>query len=178
MALGSSTRRYLSHRALESGQPTWLTSCTATPDYCGQPPIDWRLPRASPGMIGRDASGRFVLGPGWGELSSARGEDRLIAAAGPILSGCVRPLAKARSCTAAKANIASYRVSRTDLRPARHGSNRNRVADEGGFRRTGCFAWEDPATLQQELRGARFSAAALRVRQLHWAQSVGQREPG
>ena len=37
-------------------------------------------------FVGRDLQGRFVLGPRLGELSSAAGEDRLLAAAGPVLN--------------------------------------------------------------------------------------------
>src|SRR6476646_2202846 len=34
-------------------------------------------------LVARDIQGRFVLGPRMGELASAAGEDRLLAAAGP-----------------------------------------------------------------------------------------------
>src|SRR3954465_2119179 len=37
-------------------------------------------------LVGRDMQGRFVLGPRLGELASAAGEDRLLAAAGPVLT--------------------------------------------------------------------------------------------
>ena len=37
-------------------------------------------------FVGRDLQGRFVLGPRLAELSSAAGEDRLLAAAGPVLN--------------------------------------------------------------------------------------------
>ena len=37
-------------------------------------------------FVGRDLQGRFILGPRLSELSSAAGEDRLLAAAGPILA--------------------------------------------------------------------------------------------
>ena len=36
-------------------------------------------------LVARDMQGRFVLGPRLGELASAAGEDRLLAAAGPVL---------------------------------------------------------------------------------------------
>ena len=36
-------------------------------------------------LVSRDMQGRFVLGPRLGELASAAGEDRLLAAAGPVL---------------------------------------------------------------------------------------------
>ena len=36
-------------------------------------------------LVGRDMQGRFVLGPRLGELAAAAGEDRLLAAAGPVL---------------------------------------------------------------------------------------------
>ena len=37
-------------------------------------------------FVNRDLQGRFVLGPRLAELSSAAGEDRLLAAAGPVLA--------------------------------------------------------------------------------------------
>ena len=37
-------------------------------------------------LVGRDMQGRFVLGPRLTELASAAGEDRLLAAAGPVLA--------------------------------------------------------------------------------------------
>ena len=36
-------------------------------------------------LVARDMQGRFVLGPRLGELASSAGEDRLLAAAGPVL---------------------------------------------------------------------------------------------
>src|SRR5436309_12887780 len=36
-------------------------------------------------LVSRDGQGRFVLGPRLGELSTAAGEDRLLAIAGPVL---------------------------------------------------------------------------------------------
>ena len=36
-------------------------------------------------LVARDMQGRFVLGPRLAELSAAAGEDRLLAAAGPVL---------------------------------------------------------------------------------------------
>src|SRR6185436_17660142 len=37
-------------------------------------------------LVARDLQGRFVLGPRLAELAAAAGEDRLLAAAGPVLS--------------------------------------------------------------------------------------------
>src|SRR4051812_26720540 len=37
-------------------------------------------------LVARDLQGRFVLGPRLGELAAAAGEDRLLAAAGPVLA--------------------------------------------------------------------------------------------
>jgi DNA-binding IclR family transcriptional regulator len=37
-------------------------------------------------LVARDMQGRFVLGPRLSELSAAAGEDRLLAAAGPVLA--------------------------------------------------------------------------------------------
>ncbi len=53
-------------------------------------------------IVGRDLQGRFVLGPRLAELSSAAGEDRLLAAAGPVLGRATRP-ANRRGSSAARA---------------------------------------------------------------------------
>src|SRR5690242_3060814 len=37
-------------------------------------------------LVARDMQGRFILGPRLAELSAAAGEDRLLAAAGPVLA--------------------------------------------------------------------------------------------
>src|SRR5690625_4093814 len=37
-------------------------------------------------LVARDMQGRFILGPRLGELAAAAGEDRLLAAAGPVLT--------------------------------------------------------------------------------------------
>ena len=37
-------------------------------------------------LVARDLQGRFVLGPRLAELAAAAGEDRLIAASGPVLA--------------------------------------------------------------------------------------------
>src|SRR5207342_3778870 len=42
-------------------------------------------------LVARDLQGRFVLGPRLGELAAAAGEDRLQAAAGPVL-GALRDM--------------------------------------------------------------------------------------
>ncbi|GAA2748892.1 MULTISPECIES: IclR family transcriptional regulator [Kitasatospora] len=131
-------------------------------------------------LIARDLHGRFVLGPLLGELSAAAGEDRLLAAAKPVL-------ARLRDATGESAHL--YR---------RQGENRICVASSerlSGLRdavsvgtvlsmKVGSaaqilLAWEEPERLHHGLRGARFTATALSgVRRRGWAQSVGEREPG
>ncbi len=131
-------------------------------------------------VVGRDASGRFVLGPRLGELSAARGEDRLISAAGPILAALrnqtgesaqlYRRQGEHRVCIAAAEPATGLRdtVPVGMVLPMKAGSAAQVL-----------LAWQDPATIQHELTGARFSQAGLaKVRFNGWAQSVGQREPG
>ena len=131
-------------------------------------------------LVGRDASGRFVLGPRLGELSASRGEDRLISAAGPILAALrnqtgesaqlYRRQGEHRVCIAAAEPAAGLRdtVPVGTVLPMKAGSAAQVL-----------LAWQDPATVQHELVGARFSPAALaKVRFNGWAQSVGPREPG
>lgn len=165
--------------ALESGplNLAGLTSATGLPR-----PTAHRLAIALEHhrLVGRDASGRFVLGPRLGELSAVRGEDRLIAAAGPILSGLrtatgesaqlYRQQGDLRVCIAAAEPASGLR----DTVPV--GSS---LPMKAGSAAQVLLAWQEPAVVQQALKGARFSAAALaKVRSNGWAQSVGQREPG
>ena len=131
-------------------------------------------------LVGRDLQGRFVLGPRLGELAAAAGEDRLLAAAGPVL-------ARLRDITGESAQL--FR---------RQGEHRVCVA--GAERPTGLrdtvpvgsqltmsagsaaqvlLAWEDPERMHRGLQNAAFSAAALAaVRRRGWAQSIGEREAG
>jgi DNA-binding IclR family transcriptional regulator len=131
-------------------------------------------------LVARDVQGRFVLGPRLGELAAAAGEDRLLAAAGPVL-------ARLRDITGESAQL--FR---------RQGEHRVCVA--GAERPTGLrdtvpvgsqltmsagsaaqvlLAWEDPERMHRGLQNAAFSAAALAaVRRRGWAQSIGEREAG
>ncbi|WP_369053973.1 IclR family transcriptional regulator [Kineococcus terrestris] len=131
-------------------------------------------------LVGRDLQGRFVLGARHAELAAAAGEDRLVAVAGPLLSGL-------RDATGESAQL--YR---------RHGDHRVCIAAADrlhGLRDTVpvgasmtmaagsaaqvLLAWDDPERLSVELLGARFDAAALSgVRRRGWAHSSGEREPG
>ncbi len=58
-------------------------------------------------LVARDMQGRFVLGPRLAELAAAAGEDRLLAAAGPVLVRCATTPARARSCTGGRVARAS-----------------------------------------------------------------------
>jgi DNA-binding IclR family transcriptional regulator len=131
-------------------------------------------------LVSRDMHGRFVLGPRLNELATAAGEDRLLAAAGPVL---------ARLRDATGESIQLFR---------RQGDKRICVA--GAERPTGLrdtipvgatltmlagsaaqilLAWEEPERMHRGLQGARFTATMLAaVRRRGWAQSVGEREPG
>lgn len=131
-------------------------------------------------LVSRDMHGRFVLGPRLNELATAAGEDRLLAAAGPIL-------ARLRDATGESTQL--FR---------RQGDKRICVA--GAERPTGLrdtipigatltmlagsaaqilLAWEEPERMHRGLQGARFTATMLAaVRRRGWAQSVGEREPG
>ena len=131
-------------------------------------------------LVARDMQGRFILGPRLGELAAAAGEDRLLAAAGPVL-------ARLRDITGESAQL--FR---------RQGEHRVCVA--GAERPTGLrdtvpvgsqltmsagsaaqvlLAWEEPERMHRGLQHAAFSAAALAaVRRRGWAQSIGEREAG
>lgn len=131
-------------------------------------------------LVARDLQGRFVLGPRMGELASAAGEDRLLAAAGPVLTALrdhtgesaqlFRRQGDHRVCVAA----AERPVGLRDSIPV--GSSMSMLA---GSAAQVLLAWEEPDRLHRGLQGARFTATALSgVRRRGWAQSVGEREAG
>ncbi|MFG2334047.1 IclR family transcriptional regulator [Streptomyces sp. NPDC048604] len=131
-------------------------------------------------LVARDVEGRFVLGPRLAELSAAAGEDRLMAAAGPVLTSLrdttgesaqlYRRQGETRVCIATAERMAGLRdiVPVGSALPMKVGSAAQIL-----------LAWEEPERFYQGLRGARFTAAALSsVRRRGWAQSIGEREPG
>lgn len=131
-------------------------------------------------LVTRDLQGRFVLGPRLSELASAAGEDRLLAAAGPVLGALrdhtsesaqlFRRQGDHRICVAA----ADRPVGLRDSIPV--GST---VSMHAGSAAQVLLAWEEPDRLHRGLQGARFTATMLSgVRRRGWSQSVGEREPG
>lgn len=131
-------------------------------------------------LVARDIQGRFVLGPRLGELASAAGEDRLIAAAGPVLnqlrnltgesSQVYRRQGEWRICVAS----AERPIGLRDTIPVG-----TQLSMKAGSAAQVLIAWEDHNRLLEGLRQARFSATVLSaVRRRGWAQSVGERERG
>lgn len=131
-------------------------------------------------LVTRDVQGRFVLGPRLAELATSAGEDRLLAAAGPVLTHLrdlsgesaqlYRRQGTTRVCVAAAERASGLR----DTVPV--GSTLTMAA---GSAAQVLLAWEEPDRLHRGLMGARFTAATLAaVRRRGWAQSVAEREPG
>ena len=131
-------------------------------------------------LVTRDLQGRFILGPRLGELAAAAGEDRLLAAAGPVLGALrdhtnesaqlFRRQGEHRVCVAA----AERPVGLRDSIPV--GAT---LSMRAGSAAQVLLAWEEPDRLHRGLQGAAFTATALSgVRRRGWAQSVGEREPG
>jgi len=131
-------------------------------------------------LVARDMQGRFILGPRLGELAAAAGEDRLLAAAGPVLTAVrdhtgesvqlFRRQGDQRICVAA----AERQVGLRDSIPV--GTT---LTMRAGSAAQILLAWEEPDRLHQGLQGASFTATMLSaVRRRGWAQSVGEREPG
>ena len=131
-------------------------------------------------FVARDMQGRFTLGPRLAELATAAGEDRLLAAAGPVLvavrdttgESCqlYRRQGEQRICVAVAERLSGLR----DTVPV--GAV---LSMHGGSAAQVLLAWEEPERMHRGLQGARFTATALAgVRRRGWAQSVGEREPG
>ena len=128
----------------------------------------------------RDQHGRFVLGSRFAELAAAAGEDRLLAAAGPILQTLLdrtgesaqiyRRQGEQRVCIAAVERASGLR----DSIPV--GAM---LSMEAGSAAQILLAWEDSDRLHQSLRHARFSSAKLAaVRKRGWAESINERDEG
>jgi DNA-binding IclR family transcriptional regulator len=131
-------------------------------------------------IIARDMAGRFVLGPRLPELAAAAGEDRLVAAAGPVLTSLreatgesaqlYRRQGDRRICVAAAERLTGLR----DTVPV--GSV---LTMHAGSAAQVLLAWEDPDRIHAGLRDSTFTATTLAgVRRRGWAQSVGEREQG
>lgn len=131
-------------------------------------------------LVARDLQGRFVLGPRCAELAAAAGEDRLLAAAGPVLAGLrdqtgesaqlYRRQGEIRVCVAAAEPAAGLR----DTVPIGAA-----LTMHAGSAAQVLLAWEDPDRLHRGLHGSRFTASGLSgVRRRGWSQSVGEREAG
>ncbi|CAM3401126.1 IclR family transcriptional regulator [Nocardioides dubius] len=131
-------------------------------------------------LVARDMQGRFVLGPRLSELSAAAGEDRLLAAAGPVLARLRditgesaqlwRRQGEHRVCVAAAERPSGLR----DTIPV--GSQ---LTMRAGSAAQVLLAWEDPERMHRGLQNAAYSATALSgIRRRGWAQSVGEREQG
>ncbi|MEI2712584.1 MAG: IclR family transcriptional regulator [Nocardioides sp.] len=165
--------------ALESGPATLATLVTSTGLAR---PTAHRLAVALEHhrLVSRDMQGRFVLGPRLSELAAAAGEDRLLAAAGPILARLRditgesaqlwRRQGDHRICVAAAERPSGLR----DTIPI--GSQ---LTMRAGSAAQVLLAWEDPERMQRGLMNAAYSATALSgIRRRGWAQSIGEREQG
>ena len=131
-------------------------------------------------LVARDLQGRFVLGPRLAELATAAGEDRLLAAAGPVLTALrdatgescqlYRRQADQRICVAAAERLSGLR----DTVPL--GAV---LTMQAGSAAQVLLAWEEPERMHRGLMGAKFTATTLAgVRRRGWAQSVSEREVG
>lgn len=131
-------------------------------------------------LVARDMQGRFILGPRLAELSTAAGEDRLLAAANPVLAALrdhcnesaqlYRRQGDQRICVAA----AERPIGLRDSIPV--GAT---LTMHAGSAAQILLAWEEPDRLHRGLQGAKFTATVLSgVRRRGWAQSVAEREPG
>ncbi len=165
--------------ALEDGPATLAELVTTT--HLARPTVH-RLALALEHhhLVGRDSTGAFVLGRRFADLAAAVGEDRLVAAALPVLTTL-------RDRTAESSQL--YR---------RHGSHRICIAAvdrpvglrdsipvgttmtmTAGSAAKVLLAWEAPEVFHPALAQARFTASDLAVvRDQGFAQSASEREAG
>lgn len=131
-------------------------------------------------LISRDYQSHYVLGGRLTELASAVGEDRMTAAAAPVLAWLrdstgesaqlFRRHADTRVCVAS----AERPVGLRDSIPVG-----TRFSMKAGSAAQVLLAWEDQERLLEGLDQAIFTPATLAgVRRRGWAQSMGERETG
>jgi DNA-binding IclR family transcriptional regulator len=130
-------------------------------------------------LLGRDADGRFVLGPRLAELATAL-PDPLVAAAGPVLAWvrdeCGESAQLYRRDGAERVCVAAAERTHGLRTTVPVGSRLPLTAGSGA--QVIC-AWSDAASVADLLQQAEFTERTLAdVRRRGWAQSVGQREPG
>ncbi|MEA5456588.1 IclR family transcriptional regulator [Sinomonas sp. JGH33] len=165
--------------ALEAG-PTTLAQLVAATGLARPTVHRLALALVHHRLVARDIQGRFVLGSRLVELASAAGEDRLIAAAGPILvqlrdatgesAQIFRRQGDSRVCVAS----AERPVGLRDTIPVG-----TQLTMKAGSAAQVLVAWEDHDRLLEGLNNARFTPTVLAgVRRRGWAQSLGEREPG
>ncbi|MGN6406274.1 IclR family transcriptional regulator [Sinomonas sp.] len=165
--------------ALEAG-PTTLAQLVAATGLARPTVHRLALALVHHRLVARDIQGRFVLGSRLVELASAAGEDRLIAAAGPILvqlrdatgesAQIFRRQGDWRVCVAS----AERPVGLRDTIPVG-----TQLTMKAGSAAQILVAWEDHDRLLEGLNNARFTPTVRAgVRRRGWAQSLGEREPG
>ncbi len=131
-------------------------------------------------LVGRSDSGAFMLGDRFAQLAASFGEDRLVAAAIPVLtvlrdrtgesSQLYRPHGDERICIAAVDRPVGLR----DSIPV--GTTMTMTA---GSAAKVLLAWAEGDRLHRGLAAARFSAADLeKVREHGYAESASEREAG
>ena len=131
-------------------------------------------------LVARDLQGRFVLGPRLAELAAAAGEDRLLAAAGPVLTALrdttgesgqlYRRQGEQRICVAAAERLSGLR----DTVPVGCGA-----VDDGRLGRAGAARVGGARAHAPRPHGRASSRPRPRRRRRRgWAQSVGEREAG
>lgn len=130
-------------------------------------------------LVSRDIQGRFVLGPRLSELSAAAGEDRLVAAAGPVL-------ARLRDITGESAHVFRRQgeVRICVASAERQSGLRDSVPVgtaytlDGGAPSQVLLAWEEPAVINAFASGELTRVGLARVRKAGFAESAGEREAG
>lgn len=131
-------------------------------------------------LVGRDASGAFILGRRFLQLAASVGEDRLVAAAEPVLgelrdatgesAQLFRIVGEHRVCVAA----AEPPVGLRDSIPVG-----TQATMRAGSAAQVLLAWADADRVHHFLEGARFTADDLAaVRERGYAESAGEREAG
>ncbi|MFJ2898356.1 IclR family transcriptional regulator [Streptomyces sp. NPDC087218] len=131
-------------------------------------------------LVTRDARGRFLLGPRLSEMAVVEHGDRMLALAGPVLTGLRdRTGASARLYRRCEDRVLCVAAAETSSDIAATVPVGTAFPMRSGSVAQVLLAWEEPDVLYRGLVGARFTATVLAgVRRRGWAQSFGERGRG
>lgn len=132
-------------------------------------------------LVDRDTSGAFILGRRFRQLAASVGEDRLVAAAQPVLAALRDRTGESAQLYRPHGELHRICIASADRPMGLRDSIPvgTTMTMSAGSAAKVLLAWAEPEVVHRALVGARFTADDLaRVRELGYAESSAEREPG